>query len=212
MRRLSVDTSSSTASVAIIENDTVIMEKFSEDQKTHSEKIVPLIDELLKETKYTLNDIDEFCVCTGPGSFTGIRIGVALVKGMAQALNKNVVGVSSLLGLISSCKDENVCAVIDALHDNVYVQYRINGLYNEADCININELIEKLKNEKITFVGNGVVKYRDFIEKNTTFSIEDKILSKASDIAIFAYKNNFISQKPYEVVPMYLRKPQPERE
>ena len=211
MKRLSVDTSSATASVAIVENDFVIMEKFSEDQKSHSEKIVPLIDELLKEAKFTLKDIDEFCVCTGPGSFTGIRIGVALVKGMAQALNKNVIGVSSLLGLINSCDDDNVCSIIDALHDNVYAQYKINGSYSEADCININELIEKLNGEKITFVGNGVLKYRELIEKNDTFSIGDSILTKASDIAVFAFENNLISQKPYEINPVYLRKPQPER-
>lgn len=211
MRRLSVDTSAATASVAIVEDEKVIMEKFSQDQKTHSEKIVPLIDELLKETNFTLNDMDEFCVCTGPGSFTGIRIGVALIKGMAQALNKNVIGISSLKGLIDSSSSDNVCAIIDALHDNVYAQYRIDNEYSVADCVNINELIQELKNKKITFVGNGILKYQDLLKKELNCEFEDKILSKASNIAVFACKNNVSSQQPYEIVPVYLRKSQPER-
>ena len=211
MRILSIDTSSATASVAIVEEGKLIEEKFSEDQKTHSEKIVPLVDELLKTTNLTLNDIDEFCVCTGPGSFTGIRIGVALVKGMAQALNKKVVGVSSLLGLINSSKSENVCAIIDALHENVYAQYIIDGNYSEPDCINIYDLIKQLKNKKITFVGNGILKYRDLLEKELDCNFEDNVLPKASDIAIFACENNINFKEPYEIIPVYLRKPQPER-
>jgi len=212
MKRLSIDTSSAIASVAIVENETIIVEKFSEDQKTHSEKIVPLVDEVLKSANITLNDIDEFCVCVGPGSFTGIRIGVALVKGMAQALNKKVIGISSLSGLLNSSNSENVCAIIDALHDNVYTQYKIEGKYSEADCMNIYDLISELKNNKITFLGNGIQKYSELLQKELECEFEDKILAKASDIAIFAYKNKVDSKDAYEITPIYLRKPQPERD
>jgi len=211
MKRLSIDTSSATASVAIVDDEDIIIEKFSEDQKTHSEKIVPLMDEVLKESDMTLNDIDELCVCTGPGSFTGIRIGVALIKGMAQALNKKVIGVSSLLGLINSSNSENVCAIIDALHENVYTQYKIGSVYSTPDCINIYDLIKELKDKKVTFIGNGVLKYREILEKELECEFEDEILTKASDIAIFAHRNCLNSQEAYEVNPVYLRKPQPER-
>jgi len=211
MRILSIDTSSAIASVAIVEDEKVIMEKFSEEQKTHSEKIVSVMDNVLKETGFALKDIDAFCVCIGPGSFTGIRIGVGLVKGMAQALNKKVFGVSSLLGLINSSSSQNVCAIIDALHENVYMQYRIDGEYGEPDCVNIHNLVEVLKDKKITFVGNGILKYREILEKELNCEFEDAILTKASEIALFAYENKVVLQEPHEVIPVYLRKPQPER-
>jgi len=213
MKVLSIDTSAAIASVAVLEDGKVLLEKYSEDQKTHSEKVLPLADIVLEELNLTINDIDEFCVCTGPGSFTGIRIGVSLIKGMAQALNKKVVGVSALLGLMNSVSSENVCAIIDALHDNVYAQYKIGDEYSKADCVNIKDLIEKLKStyKSFVFVGNGILKYRDILEKELDCEFSDELLSKASNIALFAYKNNELAKEAFKIVPVYLRKSQPER-
>ena len=72
-------------------------------------------------------------------------------------------------------------------------------------------LIKQLKNKKITFVGNGILKYRDLLEKELDCNFEDNVLPKASDIAIFACENNINFKEPYEIIPVYLRKPQPER-
>ena len=117
MNILSVDTSNKVASVALVNGKNLVNEKYSEDQKTHSEKLLPLIDTLLKEEGIDIKDIDLFIVSVGPGSFTGIRIGVSTVKGMAQALDKKVISVTSLEGLITMGNSDNVLAIINARHD-----------------------------------------------------------------------------------------------
>ena len=210
MKILAVDTSNKVASVALFENNEVLNEKYSEDQKTHSEKVLPLLDEMLKESNTNISEVDELVVCTGPGSFTGIRIGVSLVKGMAQALKRKVIGVTALEGLLGK-KEGNVCAIIDARHDNVYAQYKINDVYSDAKCVNIEELIRELPKEEIIFVGDAVNVHKEIIEKNN-YTVDDKIqIQSASDLIIYANNNDLQSQNPEDVNPVYLRKAQPER-
>ena len=174
MKILGVDTSNKMASVSLFEDGKMLGEKFSDDQKTHSEKVLPLIDNLIKELGSSIKDIDKFVVCTGPGSFTGIRIGVSLVKGMAEGLKKDVIGVTALEGLLNKV-DGNACAIIDARHDNVYVQYRDDGEYSKPDCININELLEELKDKNMIFVGDATSVHKELIESNN-HNINDKII------------------------------------
>jgi len=207
---LGVDTSNKIASVAVYENGKILGEKFSDDQKTHSEKVLPIIDELLKEINIQIKEIDQFVVCTGPGSFTGIRIGVSLVKGMAEGLGKRVIGVTSLQGLLNSTL-ENSCAVIDARHENVYAQYKINGKYSEARCMNIQEVIIDLPQAKITFVEDAVNVHKEIIEKSNYKINDKKQIQSASDLIDYAIKNNLEAKNPEEVNPVYLRKAQPER-
>ena len=134
MKTLAVDTSNKIASVSVFDDNNLLNEKFSDDQKTHSEKLLPIIDELLKEEGISIGDVDMFVVAVGPGSFTGIRIGVSTVKGMAQALNKKVIAVTSLEGLIEMADNKNVCAIINARHGNVYTQIKYNNNLLEPDC------------------------------------------------------------------------------
>lgn len=210
MKILGVDTSNKMASVALFEDGKMLGEKFSDDQKTHSEKVLPLIDNLIKELGSSIKDIDRFVVCTGPGSFTGIRIGVSLVKGMAEGLKKDVIGVTALEGLLNKI-DGNACAIIDARHDNVYVQYRVDGEYSKPDCININELLEELKDKNMTFVGDATSVHKELIESNK-HNINDKIIIQSvSDLINYALENNLQAFAPEEVNPVYLRKAQPER-
>ena len=96
MKRLAVETSSKICAVALVENDKLIKEEIIEDENTHSVKLMPLIDELLKETNTNLEDIDLFAVDKGPGSFTGIRIGIATIKAFMDAKNKKGIGITSL--------------------------------------------------------------------------------------------------------------------
>ena len=211
MKILSLDTSNAVASVSVLEDKKVLGEKFSEDQKTHSEKILPLVDSLLAELSLKISDIDTFCVCTGPGSFTGIRIGVATIKGIAQALDKKVFGVTALSGLIQSEKAQNVCAIIDAKHDNVYVQVKTNNNYAEPDFKNIDELINELKaaNEKYVFVGSGAIVHKD---KLSEFTVNEEIdIEKSSDLALFAIEQNYQAVSAEDITPVYLRKAQAER-
>ena len=137
MRILAVDTSSKNCSVAIVEVDknknfNVLVEKNNGDEKTHSQKLMPIIDEALREQSLSLDDINLLACCLGPGSFTGIRIGIATVKAFADAKNIPTVGVTSLESLaynvvqnsiifpIIDCKNDNVYSALFLFNDNTY--------------------------------------------------------------------------------------------
>ena len=97
MKILSVSTATNHLSVALNEDQQVIVEKNERDERNHSEHLDPLIDEILKGNKLTLKDIDRFAVAIGPGSYTGLRIGITTVKMFASILDKEVVGITTLL-------------------------------------------------------------------------------------------------------------------
>jgi len=215
---LSVDTSNKVASVALFNDKNLLNEKFSDDQKTHSEKLLPIIDELLKEENLSIKDIDMFVVSVGPGSFTGIRIGVATVKGMAQALNKKVISVTSLEGLIEMANGENVCAIINARHENVYAQIKHNNELLEPDCRTIEEVISELKgyNKKFIIVGDATIEFENLLNSELDCEIFEKKIEASSNIAKFALNGFFgdenVAKFPHEISPIYLRKAQPDRE
>lgn len=158
MKILAVDTSSKNCSVAIVEVDedknfNVIIEKNSDDEKTHSQKLMPLIDSALKENNLSLNDINLLACCLGPGSFTGIRIGIATVKAFADAKNIPTVGVTSLESLaynigfntiicpIIDCKNENVYSALFSCKNNTYLQIGDNIAEN------VNVVLDKFYND-----------------------------------------------------------------
>lgn len=212
-----VDTSNKVASVSIFKEHKFIKEELSNDQKTHSEKLLPIIDDLLKEEKMDIKDIDIFAVCVGPGSFTGIRIGVATVKGMAQALNKKVISVTSLQGLLEMSNNENVCAIINARHGNVYSQIKNEGILLEPSCREITDLVKELKNynKNFTIVGDATEEFEKLLKSELNCEILDRKIELSSDIGKFAlrayYSNENVAKKPHEILPIYLRKPEAER-
>lgn len=217
MNILCVDTSNKVASVSIFKEHEFIKEELSNDQKTHSEKLLPIIDDLLKEEKMDIKDIDIFAVCVGPGSFTGIRIGVATVKGMAQALNKKVISVTSLQGLLEMSNNENVCAIINARHGNVYSQIKNEGILLEPSCREITDLVKELKNynKNFTIVGDATEEFEKLLKSELNCEILDRKIELSSDIGKFAlrayYSNENVAKKPHEILPIYLRKPEAER-
>ena len=99
MRILAIDTSTAAASAALIENGNLCCEYILNDGKKHSEKLINLIDMVIKSCGLEVNDIDAFACSTGPGSFTGLRVGASAIKGIAQALNKPIIGIPTLDGL-----------------------------------------------------------------------------------------------------------------
>ena len=99
MKILAIDTSSKVCSVSILEDNNVIIEKHNDDEKTHSQKLIPLIDESFKESNLTLDEIDLLACSQGPGSFTGIRIGISTVKAFADVKHIPIIGVTSLESL-----------------------------------------------------------------------------------------------------------------
>ncbi len=124
MKILTIDTASKNAIVAITENEEKIIELNNEEEKTHSQKLMPMIEEAFQKTKLSLDDIKLIVCCLGPGSFTGVRIGIATAKAFADSKSIPVVGVNSLEALAYSLEKEgNICALIDTGHENAYVGY-----------------------------------------------------------------------------------------
>lgn len=106
MKILGLDTSSKRCTVCILEDNNVVIELHSDDEKTHSQTLMPLIDEMFKKTNLSLIDIDMLACCVGPGSFTGVRIGISTAKAFADVYNFKTFGVSSLEGLAYNIKEE----------------------------------------------------------------------------------------------------------
>lgn len=218
---LSISTSTNICSVCLGNENTIIKELSINDAKTHSENLMPLIDKLLKTTNYSLKDINYLACDVGPGSFTGIRIGIATIKAISEVHNIPIVPISSLQALSynANISDGLICSMIDARNENIYYcifdknHLPIQDLKAEHidDALNC---LSKLNN-KITFVGNGAIVNKE------------KIIEKLSSKAIFHEQNDLLSSKVLvtarkkiekkeycnadELLPIYLRKSQAER-
>lgn len=223
MKILAIDTSSKICSVSVLEDANVIIEKHNDDEKTHSQKLMPLIDETLKEVSLTLDNIDLLACCLGPGSFTGIRIGISTVKAFADVKNIPIIGVTSLESLAYNVENEGLIAsVIDAKHDNVYFALfnLSNGKYEtiiEPKSDDINNIISLLKqyNGKITYVGDGAVVHKDLISSefdNYVFASDTQNIQTSISIGKSAYNKYNCDgyNKEYSVSPIYLKKSQAE--
>jgi len=157
---LAIDTSSRTASVALLQDRDIIYSGFLNDGRTHSEKLMPMVEACFETSGRDISDVDFFAVVNGPGSFTGVRIGVAAVKGLAHAGGKPVAAVNALdamhygAGLFNG----TVCCLVDARNAQVYAGiYREGGLACPYSASHINEVLDKLKgfDGSILFAGCG---------------------------------------------------------
>ena len=177
MKILSVDTSSKICAVSILEDENIIKENSLNNGLTHSENFMPLMEKTLKEANLTLDDIDLITCVVGPGSFTGIRIGIASIKAIAQIKYIPVVSVTSLESL-SYNVDENceiICSLIDARNNQVYAGIfdMHKNLVEDYIADDINNVIKTLKKyNNIIFVGNGQVLHKELIEE----SLNDKLI------------------------------------
>ena len=122
MKILGIDTSTMAANVAVLEDDKLICEYTINTKKTHSQKLMPMIENMLKLSDIDIKDIDAIGICVGPGSFTGLRIGMAAAKAMAHVNNIPLIGVNSLeiLGANMDLCDKKICAILDAQRNQVY--------------------------------------------------------------------------------------------
>ena len=226
MKILAFDSTATSASVAVFDDDNLIGEFFINTKQTHSQTLLPMAESLLKNTKVDVKDIDLFAVNTGPGSFTGVRIGVAAVKGMAMALNKPCVAVSTLDSMAYNLLDVNCTAVcvMDARCNQVYnANFKVDNGNVEKLCddraLSIDELTDELKSVDghIVLVGDGAKlcfdKMKDAISNIKIASIQNRY-QKASSTALVALNlyNNGKTLTAEELMPYYLRLPQAERE
>lgn len=223
MKILAIDTSSNICSVAILDDLNVLYEYSNNDGLTHSQNLMPMIDKAFKKTSLNLKDIDLYSCSIGPGSFTGIRIGVSTVKAFVDVYNKPSIGISSLEGLSYNLDSEYVCSIIDAKHDNVYYalfkkDLSINGYTTLTDfsATSIDSCLEELSQfdiNNINFIGDGSSVYKNKILakfSNCTFASEDLNNQNAVSIgkaAYIKYTNNISSSS---LSPLYLKKSQAE--
>lgn len=218
MRILAVDTATKSCSVAVTENETVLGEITKVSEQTHSRHLLEMVQAVMSKTRLTLSDMDGFAVTRGPGSFTGLRIGISSVKGLALAVNKPVVGISSLQTLAQQIAPTSylICPLIDARKGEVYTSmYRwdTDALTPEHGerVLRPHEAVRNIHSHCI-FVGNGAVLYRAFIMQRlgdlASFAPDDRHIIQASTVAYLGLKR-FESGDAGEVadlLPDYIRK------
>lgn len=223
---LSVDSSSSTATCALVKEDKILGEINLNDKKEHSVILIDLIDSLLTRCNLTLDDVDGFAISEGPGSFTGLRIGMATIKGLAFGSNKPCLAISTLDTLAYNVVNFNgiICPIMDALRGNVYSNlYKNNNgkleAISEANCLSIEELVSVLKekNEPVIFLGDGLIKHKEYLLENLnnlSFAPLNSNYPKASSLGELALQlfNSGVTQDLNKIAPVYLRKSQAERE
>lgn len=230
MRVLALDSSGMTASVAIVEDKIVIGEYSVTHKKTHSQTLLPMLDEVVKMTETDLKEIDAIAIAAGPGSFTGLRIGSATAKGLAQGLSKPVIEIPTLEAMAYQIfsGEELLCPMMDARRNQVFT-----GLYQWKDdrfvtveeqmAVPIEEIIEKVNsyNTKTIYLGDGAIAFTKQIEELTT--VPKKIApphglnQRAAAVGARAIECFKASPEKYVVdakdhAPVYLRLSQAERE
>ncbi len=220
MNILGVESSAVSAGAALMRDGKIVAESYLNSGLTHSETLLPQIDEVLKKSKIDVSEIDLFAVSDGPGSFTGLRIGVGTIKGLAMAQGKPCAGVSPLMSLAYNVSvfDGLICPIMDARRAEVYnALYRFeNGILKEVcaeRAIPVEELCSEIS-EKTIFVGDGVPVYKEKITQllgdKAYFAPENLCYERASGIVMAAQSLERVSAD--ELLPRYIRKPQAERE
>ncbi|HOQ31236.1 MAG TPA: tRNA (adenosine(37)-N6)-threonylcarbamoyltransferase complex dimerization subunit type 1 TsaB [Candidatus Hydrogenedens sp.] len=226
MRILSADTSTDVNTVAVLSDNELLGEISINAGKRHSERLVPLIDTLLTEVQLSIDDIHLLAISIGPGSFTGLRVGLSTWKGIALAKGLPLIGVPSLdaMTLLAPFYNTVVCPILDARMKEIFAGiYRFEGSQRKTICENflgsIHNFIKLLKEckntETIIFLGEGASLYQQILAENFPQSKFGECWwshPRASAVGIEALS---LWQKGYkkevdEILPIYLRLSQPE--
>ncbi len=231
MKILGLDSSGMVASVAVVEDDLVLAEYTTNYKKTHSQTLLPMLDEVKKMIDLQLDQLDAIAIASGPGSFTGLRIGAATAKGLGLALNKPLVEVPTLEGLAYNlCGTTHlVCPLIDARRNQVYTgiyafakqgnDYMLQTV--EPQCaVDVNVIIERLNElgKEVVFLGDGVPVYRNAIQEKLkvpySFAPASANRQRAASVAtlgaVYFAQGKTVTAAEHQ--PEYLRKSQAERE
>lgn len=216
MKILGIDTSSSSLSVAVMDDDLLKGEFTLNHKLTHSEQMMPLLDSLLSHLELKMSDIDLIGVSVGPGSFTGIRIGVAAANAMAMALDIPVVGISSLEAMAYTAGETayTIVSTFDAQRDRFYFNaYRFENSELKAleaeDVLEKEDLIKKLEfYDKVLLLGDAVF-INDELPLNVKKAKRAVRYVRASSVCELAHRD-YLLRKTGFAVPVYLRKSQAE--
>lgn len=227
MKILGIDSSGLVASVAVIEDDLMLAEYTVNYKKTHSQTLLPMLDEIVKMTELDLNTIDAIAVAAGPGSFTGLRIGSATAKGLGFALDKPLISVPTVEGLAYNLcgTDKIVCPLMDARRNQVYTgvyEFDRNQLITVEDqmAVPVERIISRLNflGREVIFLGDGVPVFRKVLEEKLivpySFAPAHMNKQRASAVAALAlcYAKKGKLESAAEHQPDYLRLSQAERE
>lgn len=229
MKILALDSSGLVASVAVVEDDVLVAEYTMNYKKTHSQTLLPMLDEIKKAVNLDLSTVDAIAVSAGPGSFTGLRIGSATAKGLGLALDKPLIGVPTVdalaYNLYGTDKDTVICPIMDARRQQVYT-----GIYSfkdgkmeiirQQDAMPMEEIIEELNmlGKTVVFLGDGVPVFRKMIEENCKIPylfapahLNKQRAGAVAALAAISYKEGKM-ETAAEHQPDYLRVSQAERE
>ena len=227
MRVLGIESSSLVASVALVTDDILTGEYTVNFKKTHSQTLLPMLDEVAKMTELDLDTVDAIAVAGGPGSFTGLRIGSATAKGLGLALKKPLISVPTVEALAYNLYDTQglICPIMDARRKQVYTGiYRFEEhqlmTLKEQWAAPIEELLEELnqRGEMVTLLGDGVPVFRELIAEKlqVPYSFAPAHVNKQRAAAVAAlgsiYYKEGRTETAMEHIPEYLRVSQAERE
>lgn len=231
MKILGLDSSGLVASVAVVENDVLLAEYTTDYKKTHSQTLLPMLEELRNMIELDMDTIDAIAIASGPGSFTGLRIGSATAKGLGLALDKPVVEVPTLEGLAWNLwgTERLVCPLMDARRNQVYAAayefqaedagFRLSTVIEQAP-IDITELVSKINalQREVIFLGDGLPVYLPVIKEQIRVSFRlapagcnrQRAASVAALGAVYYAQGKAVAAAAHR--PVYLRKSQAERE
>lgn len=227
MKILGLDSSGLVASVAIIEDDNLLGEYTVNYKKTHSQTLLPMLDEVARMIELDMNAIDAIAIAGGPGSFTGLRIGSATAKGLGLALDKPIVNVPTVDALAYNLVGHRdmICPLMDARRNQTYTglyRFMKNGMevVREQCAVGIDEIIADI-NERgvpVVFLGDGVPVFTEYIREHiqVEYSFAPAHLNKQRAGAVAALGMMYFAEGRYEAAeehkPEYLRLSQAERE
>ena len=226
MKVLGFDTSSIVATAAVVDDEKLVCECIINNKKNHSEKLLPLVSEMLKNAEVALEELNGIAVAQGPGSFTGLRIGAATAKGLAYALGIPLLGVPTLDGLAYNVKHFRglICPILNARRNQVYTALYEGGLdsgfrrITDYMAVNIGKILDRIQStgKRVIFLGDGLDVYRQHI----TAQLKDKGLfasqafnmPSAASVAMLGLEKlrKGLEQSAFEFTPLYVRRSQAE--
>ncbi len=219
---LALDSTAKAAAVALLRDGELIAKDMHDDGNTHSSTLLPMVERLLKENSLSVSDIDLFAASAGPGSFTGVRIGAATLKGLAFGKGRPCVPVSALEALAYNMRDTDgiVCALMDARRGQFYTAtFEVTD--GEVKRITPDEAKSGediaaylAQHETVYLVGDGAEVAKPFFGENAALAPSDRLLADGESVGLLAlslYKSG-VSVTDAEFAPTYLRLPQAERE
>ncbi|QGT98751.1 tRNA threonylcarbamoyladenosine biosynthesis protein TsaB [Candidatus Syntrophocurvum alkaliphilum] len=222
---LAVDSATPTQGVALFYDNRLIKEEFTNIKKTHSETLMLVIDRVLNECSYKVDDLDAIAISIGPGSFTGLRIGLATVKGLCQGANISLIGIPTLDAMAENVYSDNalICPLLNARKQEVYTaiytsdSYRKNKITDyiavspEKLCEIIQNQLHNYNKDKVIFLGDGYEPYKEVFQQK----LDKKVMcaplhmmypraSSMGAIAIDKYNKQEFDD-PFAIRPLYLR-------